>query len=382
MASEPRILDLPQPIAVVSITAQGTARALRLMAALPNCTVHVPARHTFAVAMGAEPYGTFRDLFPRLWMENRALVCIMATGIVVRAMAPLLRSKKQDPAVVVVDERGRYVISLLSGHVGGANRLAQAVASLLGGEAVITTASDVSGKPAVDSMAVESCLEMEDMTWAARVTTAILEDELFWVYDPDGCLERYRPALPSAVWIAEALPPLQQGSPEELSVDLLHSAFRACGVDPEAVAGVWVSERLKPESYRAVVLRARTLCVGVGCNRHTPAQEIFETVQDVFSRFNLAPAAIRTLASVDIKAEEPGLHAAAHRLDRPLVFYPKKTLEAQWVPNPSPVVRRHLGVSSVCEAAALMASRNGRLIVEKQKTRNVTVAVAKDGSGS
>lgn len=370
MASVMHGHDVPRPVAVVSVTGHGSALALKLTEALPQCRAYVPTRHGFAVAMGAEPYTRLRDLFPRLWSDYRALVCIMAAGIVVRCIAPLVRSKTQDPAVVVLDERGRFAISLLSGHVGGANRLAQVVAEVLGGQAVITTGSDVARKPAVDVMAMETGLVMEDMTWAARVTSAILDEDPLWVYDPDGRLGRYRGALSGAVW-------MDAGGGSSMT-----EIFEAAGVDPGELPGLWVSECEMPASCRAVVLRPRCLAVGVGCNRNTSAEEIMEAIRAVFREHGLALGAVRALASVDVKANEPGLQEAARKLGWPVAFFPSHILRAQRVPNPSPVVRRCIGVSSVCEAAALMASRNGRLIVEKQKSLNVTVAVAKDGSGS
>ncbi len=383
MGFEMHALDVPRPIAVVSITRQGTGLALRLMEALPDCTVYVPARHGFAVAMGAQPYRRLRDLFPKLWKDFRALVCIMATGIVVRSLAPLLHSKTSDPAVVVADERGHFVISLLSGHVGGANRLARTVASLLAGQAVITTGSDVSQKPALDTMALASGLVMEDMTWAARVTTAILDEEPFWIYDPDGHLAPYRSALRSAVWMSGENPVSGMDALQAVEAWKISGAFGdMLKLDPTRVPGVWVSERRKPELWRAVVLRPRCLVVGVGCNRNTSAQEIVEAMEHVFERFQLAVTSVRTLASVDLKEEEPGLQEAVQALGRPIIFFPREILQTQKVPNPSLMVHRHIGVLSVCEAAALKASRNGRLIVEKQKTANVTIAVAKDGSGS
>jgi cobalt-precorrin 5A hydrolase len=124
MASDPPLHDVSEPAAVLALTANGVALALRLAQALGCCTVHVPRRHGFALAMGAEPFDRLRDRVSELWKDHGALVFIMATGIVVRSIAPLLRHKSRDPAVVVVDEKGRFVISLLSGHLGGANRLA------------------------------------------------------------------------------------------------------------------------------------------------------------------------------------------------------------------------------------------------------------------
>lgn len=383
MVFETPVLDVPQPIAVVSITRQGTVLALRLLETLPRCTVFVPARHGFAVAMGAKPYDRLRDIFPDLWGKYRGMVCIMATGIVVRSVAPLLRSKTLDPAVVVVDERGQYVISLLSGHVGGANRMAQVVASLLGAQAVITTGSDVARKVALDTMALAQGLVMEDMTWAARVTTALMDDEPFWIYDPDAHLAPYRAMLSNALWVAEAVPATASRAQDFQKVQKsLQTAFDAAGMDPGVLAGVWVSVSRKPKLYRAVVLRPRTLVVGVGCNRNTPAEEILQVMHDVLDQHHLAVKAVRTLASVDVKENEKGLLEAARAWSCPIVFLSKETLQTQVVPNPSSVVHRHIGVYSVCEAAALQAARNGRLIVQKEKTPNVTVAVAKDGSGS
>ncbi|SMC16441.1 cobalt-precorrin 5A acetaldehyde-lyase [Desulfacinum hydrothermale DSM 13146] len=380
MDFDPLAPDLPRPVAVLALTANGTSVALRLGRELDACTVHVPRRHGFALAMGAEPFDRLRERVGVLWKGHGALVFVMATGIVVRCIAPLLRHKSCDPAVVVVDEKGRFVISLLSGHLGGANRLACRIAQVLGGQAVITTATDVEGKTAVDLMAREAGLEIEALEHLPRVTRAVLEDEPFWILDPDGWLNRYRDRFPRAVWVSVSREIFTSGKGPRQVGRILSDRLSALGMDPRDTPGIWVGEWLPPRGLLALCLRPRVLAVGIGCNRGTPAEEILQLVRDVFQQHRLSLQAIRTLASGDLKAHEPGLLESARVLDRPIQFVQRAELQTVEVPNPSPAVKAHIGVESVCEAAALQTARNGRLIVPKHKTRNVTVAVARDAS--
>ena len=380
MASDPPLHDVSEPAAVLALTANGVALALRLAQALGCCTVHVPRRHGFALAMGAEPFDRLRDRVSELWKDHGALVFIMATGIVVRSIAPLLRHKSRDPAVVVVDEKGRFVISLLSGHLGGANRLARRIARELGGQAVITTATDVTGKAAVDLTAREAGLEIEGMEHLPRVTRAVLEEEPFWILDPEGRLNPYLDRFPRAVPILLPRELLTLPEGPVRAREILYDRLRALGMEIQETPGIWVWERLVPEGIRAVSLRPRVLTVGIGCNRSTPVEEIVDLIREVFHRHGLSLKAIRTLASVDLKADEQGLLEAARALDRPIRFVQRAELRAVEVPNPSPAVQGHIGVESVCEAAALRTAGGGRLIVPKHKTRNVTVAVARDAS--
>lgn len=157
------------PIAILAITRQGTALALQIQARLPGSVCHVPVRHRFALAMGAVGFHRVGAVFREVWGNVSAIICIMATGIVVRTIAPLLTHKALDPAVVVLDERGQFVISLVSGHLGGANRLTAEVARLTGGQAVITTASDVRNKPALDLIARREGLEVENVEMLTRL---------------------------------------------------------------------------------------------------------------------------------------------------------------------------------------------------------------------
>jgi cobalt-precorrin 5A hydrolase len=356
----------PEPaIAIVAVTRHGVTLALQIQSRLPGSLCYVPLRHRFALAMGARGFDRLADVFSSLWFQCRALVCIMATGIVVRQIAPLLRHKSEDPAVVVLDERGDFVISLVSGHLGGANRLAVEIAAITGGQPVVTTASDVRNRPALDLIAREIGLEIEDSAMVARLTRAFLEDEEVWVYDLDQHLAAHLGAARKVRWLSAA-----SGSDGLPSADCV---------------GIWVSEKLAPPGSSCLQLRPRNLVVGVGCNRGTGAEEILGLIQQVFTEAGLALASIRNLASIDIKAEEAGLVEAARRLGRPLRFFSRQDLETVEVPNPSSTVANHIGVASVCEAAALLsASDQGQslILVPKHKTVNVTVAVARVESPS
>lgn len=346
------------PIAIVAVTRNGVRLAMQLQAELPGSVCFVPRRHQFALAMGANAYDHLGGLFPELWKSHKSLVCIMAAGIVVRLITRLLRNKATDPAVVVMDERAQFVISLVSGHLGGANDLAREVAALTGGQAVITTASDVDGRPSIDLIARELSLEIENPSMLARTARAILEEESLWVFDPDGRLRKSLAGLGNIVW----WPDEERQGESDL---------------PKGSPGIWVSERMPPPGVDCLILRPRNLVVGLGCNRGTGVDEILGLLKEVLGRTGVSAASIRNLASIDLKKDEPGLLDASAELKRPIHFYPRRELEGMVVPNPSPVVESHIGVQSVCEAAALLSAGKGNLVIPKQKTANVTLAVAR-----
>jgi len=364
-------------VAIVAVTRHGTNLALQLQAGLPGSECFVPVRHRFAIAMGARGFTRIGDLLPRIWQEFGAIVCIMAAGIVVRQIAPLLHHKASDPAVVVMDEQGRFVISLLSGHLGGANALAEKVARLTGGQSVVTTASEVQNKPALDLMALKAGLEIENIDMISRVARSLLEDERIWIYDPEGRLKPYLIGEMNISWL------------EAPEVQGCHSVWRALderlsmlATGDEATAGVWVSECIVPRTLSCLLLRPRNLVVGVGCNRGTAVEEVYGLILSVFERERLSLLSIRNLASVDLKSGEPGILEVGRLLGRPVHFFPRQEIENIIVPSPSSVVMRHIGVPNVCEATALLSARKGKLIVVKQKTANVTLAVARVNSPS
>jgi cobalt-precorrin 5A hydrolase / cobalt-factor III methyltransferase / precorrin-3B C17-methyltransferase len=311
-------------IGLLSVTAAGAAGCERLAAALPGRTRH------YATGEGV------KEAVERAFAECDRVVCFLATGATVRLVAPLLRGKDTDPGVVCVDEAQRHAVALLGGHGGGANALATAVAGALPGcEAVITTATDAAGIPGLDTLGwpVEGAV--------AAVSRAVL----------DGTPVALRA---DAVWPLPAFPP---------------NVGPADGpASPGPAYELLVTDRAVTPDDVTAVLRPPSLVVGVGASRGVTAQEVLGLVRDVLDEAGLSPRAVAALASVDAKADEPGLHAAAGQLGVPLHTYPAEALAAVEVPHPSPAPQAAVGTPSVAEAAALLATGAADLLVPKTRS--------------
>jgi cobalamin biosynthesis protein CbiG len=270
-------------------------------------------------------------------------VFIAAAGIVVRCIGPHLRDKTSDPAVVVLDQHGRHVVSLLSGHLGGANDLARRVAALTGGEAVITTATDSLGVPAIDILARDAGLAIADPGRLAAVNAALVEGVRVTVHDPFCCLD-----------------------PDE-------AHFQR--VDAPADAAVIVDVR-RHADMQALILHPPLLVAGVGCRRGVSREAVLGAVDAALESGDLARKSLCCLASIDLKADEAGLLAAARKLGVVISFYPGEALAGTEVPTPSSKVEQHVGVNSVCEASAMKRAGTRELLVPKLITGPVTAAVA------
>jgi cobalt-precorrin 5A hydrolase len=277
-----------------------------------------------------------------------AHIFIMAVGIVVRVIAPYVKSKLTDPAVVVVDDQGKFAVSLLSGHLGGANHLADSVAKYLTAIPVITTATDIGHIPAIDMLAVKHGLVIENPEAIKTIHMAMLQGQKIGLHDPINILQNGLSG-----WVKKGNK--RSGKP---------------------IPGVFVDYQTIPLSTRLLVLRPKVLSVGVGCNRNTSIDEIMAFLKDVFFKFNLSIKCIDNFATIEAKADEQGILELENVLGVPVKFFGREELDhAGFVPTPSEVVKKHMGVASVCEAAAILASNQGKLLVPKQVTKNVTVAV-------
>lgn len=299
-------------IGLISATSAGAAARDRLAAAWPERT---------RVYEG--PVG---DAVRAAFAECEQLVCFLATGAVVRLVAPLLGDKTADPGVVCVDEGGRFAVSLVGGHGGGANELARAVGELLGAEPVVTTATDAVGLPGLDTLGfpVEGDV--------AAVSRALLDGEPV--------------ALKAELaWPLPALKVTEEGGAEYT---------------------VRLTDRLVDAAEREVVLRPPSLVVGVGASKGAPVDEVLGLVEDALRDAGLSVRSVAELATVDAKSEEPGIVQAAQRLGVPLVTYSADELAAVEVPNPSDAPLAAVGTPSVAEAAALV--QGGELLVPKRKS--------------
>ena len=337
---------------ILALTPAGAVLARRRCQGLPGASLCLP--RTQAREPGDQAFFRLSAAFREAFVQSENLVCIMAAGIVVRGIAPYLKGKDSDPAVVVVDEAGRFAISLLSGHLGGANELARQVARILGGAPVITTATDVQGLPALDLLAVEHDLTIENLPEVRTISMALLEGRPIRVVDPDSYLAEMGSAYP------------ERFAPEP-DLDLaLHA--------PGPTEYVGFRERPWPPEW--LRLRPRNLVAGMGCHKGTPTEELVEFIKQTFKQEELSLLSLKALATIEAKKEEPGLRMAARSLGVEFLLFTAMELQEIPVPNPSPRVARHMKVASVSEAAALKAG-GVELIVTKRKAANATLAVAR-----
>lgn len=339
--------------AVIAITPGGRLLALKIGRAC-GFTVWLPGALCEPTDV-AYSFTGLRELICRRFQANEPLVLIMACGIAVRMLAPLVSDKQHDPAVVVMDEAGRFAISLLSGHWGGANALAEYLAQTVGALPVITTATDGKGLCAIDLFAREIGARPEPFSLIKTFNAAMLRAEKVVVFTdlPPAKL----PGGPGLLF----LPFFRLATGE----DFLHRA-------------VLTNRRKLPGTGEGdLFLRPLNLYLGVGCRRDIGATEILSAIAAVLARFDLVPASVVALASIDCKREEAGLLLAAQELGVPVKFYNReqiRTLDAAY--QKSAFVQKTMGVGAVCEPTAILAANGGRLLVPKQKMNGVTVAVA------
>ena len=330
---------------LISYTARGRALAARVRDILKGAG---HACRTFALPKfcqeGDEPLTLSAADWAGLgFREADALVFCCASGIAVRAVAPHVQDKRKDPAVLVLDEGGTFVIPLLSGHLGGANALAVGLANELNATPVLTTATDVNGLFAVDVFAKENGLFIEDMGLAKAVSAALLHGE-------------------------------PVGFRSDLSVDGPLPKGLTLG---DADLGVYVSVRDDRPFPRTLRLIPRRYAAGLGCRRGKDESELEEFLLDNLKKCGVGLPELRAVASIDIKKDEPGLVALSEKLGLPFVTYSAEELKA--APGdftPSAFVQEVTGVDSVCERAATLAS-SGELVVRKVAENGMTFALAK-----
>ena len=344
-------------IVIVAITRKGAELARHLAAVLPDGSVHLPEKcraddgcHYFSRPLAEE--------LPDLFGRAERLVCVMATGIVVRLLAPYLRGKAFDPGVVVLDEAGRFAISLLSGHLGGANRLAEEVAAHLGGQAVVTTATDVDYLPAWDQVARDEGLDVEPVAHLRTLNRLLLEGETIALVDRQGLIADQFVGVPGVVRYRSYADAMQSDAPGR----------------------VFVTHRYLPHMENRtgmLAIRPKDLVLGIGCNRGTPADEIESAVKDALQQAFLAFASVGTVATIDAKQDEAGLSAFARKHKLPVLYFSAEELNGVDGPTPpSEHALKAVGAKGVCEPAAILAAGGGSLLIRKQKIGNVALAVA------
>lgn len=342
-------------LAVIALTPAGKNLADRLAGAW---------NETGGAACVYHPTSSLSGLVRSLWNRHQSFVFIMAVGIVVRVIAPLIRDKWCDPAVVVVDEGGKFAVSLLGGHWAGANSLARRVAALLGAVPVVTTATDVQGTAAVDLLARQWSFLPVPREGVKGVSRALLEGKRLVFYT-----EWQLPGIEEIPSVGAVRPfPGEPGDvPEEPGeVPVFVTSRMVCSFAPDACT-------LCPPS----------LAAGIGCRRGGPAGEIEAALTEAFRRAGRHLESLKVIATHRAKADEEGLREAARTLGVPLVFFTSQSLRGVLERYPGlregDFVRRQMGVGNVCETAALASVPEGTLVFPKLRLGRVTVALAEAG---
>ena len=330
-----------QTIGIIAFTKAGCALAKKLAdgLGLGSGSVCGPAR--FADELGVDAYGSLDAWTQARFTIDDALIFVGASGIAVRAIAPHVRDKFSDPAVVSVDEAGRFVVPLLSGHVGGANELARDIAVITGGQAAVSTATDVNGLFAVDE-------------WAARHGFAILERSI--AKEISAALLDGRPV----------------GFKSDFELDEKPSGVTEGAADIGFVVSLDDSAMPFPRTLHLV---PRVATVGVGCRKGTDPSALEQAVADALAEANVSAKAVTTIASIDVKKDELAILELASKMGWSPVFYTADELAA--VPgefSSSDFVKRTVGVDNVCERAA--CASGGELVLGKQAGGGITVAIA------
>jgi len=407
-------------LAAVAVTPSGRSLARYLQSQLDGLDIYLPPKfrpeqENSAAADGVkadisrtgEPAGLTENFYRgslgekmgELMAEYEGIICIMALGIVVRTVSPWLEDKRSDPAVVVVDEKGRYAISALSGHVGGANRLSRQLASILGAEAVITTATDVRGRLAFDLLAEELGWQLRPFESLKKANSALLTDDIeieIWcerseyryaIENLDRAKKPELSLLEEDVILRDSGPAAENINSEEqgelrkgdLEEDL-DSGFTVL-VSNGYLSDGYLQE--KREKGRLIQLIPGNLIAGIGARRGIEKEIVLGALEKAQQELELRPGAFKALATADIKADEEGIKGAAEDLGLPLQVIDRERIaqeleRSEEIYSTSNFVKEKIGVGGVCEPAAMAAAEEGDLILSKRAFQGVTIAVVED----
>jgi cobalt-precorrin 5A hydrolase / precorrin-3B C17-methyltransferase len=327
-----------QPIAAIATTPMAI-KTLQPLCQSTGATLWIP--ESLNCTGDSQPYsGSLKTHLASIWHQHKAFVFCLSAGAVVRLIAPLLEDKSSDPAVIVIDQNGRFAISLCSTHQGSADELAQLIAHQIDATPIITSASASLALPGIDILGVPFGWQKGSGNWTG-VSAAIAKKETVQVIQEVG----------STLWQSR----LPQGHPFSFGFPKEEAALA-----PKA--RVWISatkRQFSPDAQMAKVQwHPRVLWVGLGCERGTSKRLIEMAIEQVCQRFHLALEAIAGVATIDIKADEAGILEYSQQRNFPLKIFAAQELNSIEVPNPSPIVAQEVGTSSVAEAAAIRAGKD------------------------
>ncbi|TBR07649.1 MAG: precorrin-3B C(17)-methyltransferase [Candidatus Nitrosotenuis sp.] len=343
--------------AILAITKNGIKVASTIKENFPTWQIFAPSKFADSTNVNWYDDSTTAKI-AELYKNNDAIICIFSLGAVIRLIAPHLGDKKTDPAVIVIDDKANFVISTLSGHLGGANELAADVAKKLGTTAVITTAADVNKTIPVDLVGRRFGWSIDDDSTVTKISAFMVNDEKIGIYQDAGERNWWEGDLPKNVTVYDTFEKLEQSDSKGVLI-----------ITDKKITG----EILK----NAVVYRPKTLVVGIGLHGNTTKEKIVECLNVCLEKFGLSHKAIARFVSLKKPQENSSLVDAAKEFGVPVEYFEREELAKVRIPNPSVMVEAYEGTASVSEAASILSSK-GILVVEKQKfPPDLTIAVAR-----
>lgn len=353
-------------VVLVAITKHGVQLIRELKEKMPTADVYYMSKFAYGDEdeRGFTLFdGSIRLLLPDMFAKYDGIVSVISLGAMVRMIAPIMKNKKVDPAVVCVDDRGQFAISVLSGHVGGANDLTNIVSEKLGAIPVITTASDVQKTIPVDILGRDFGWTIEDDTHIVTASASVVNEEPLVLVQESG--ERN--------W-------WKHDRPIPDHIQLVESCEEA--LTKEFKAALIVTDRLIPEQIadqllkNGVVYRPKTIHLGIGCNRGTPAEEIEEVILSTLLEKQLSLQSVKGISTIDLKKDEVGLLEVCEKYGFDFTWYTPEELNAIPIENPSETVFKFTGAHGVSEPSAKLSAGVDKLLLKKKKSGNVTISIA------
>lgn len=346
-----------EKISVLAITKNGINIGLRLKEYFPSWEIFVPSKFSNDSNEIVWYSESTSEKIVELFKNSNALICLFSLGAVIRLIAPYLKDKKTDPAVIVIDDKTSFVISVLSGHLGGANELAQIIAQKLDAIPVITTAADVNKTIAVDLVGKEFGWKVDDDSTVTKISAHMINEEKIGIYQEAGKTNWWK-ELPKNVKIYHNLEEMKSSDSKGYLI---------------------ISDRILEGDFlkNSVVYRPPSLVVGIGLHWDTSKETIKEGLDFCLQKFKLSEKSIAKLVSIKKPDDVKGLVDIGKEMGITVEYVNREDLAEISAPNPSDTVKAFEGTSSVSEAAAIKVS-GGKLIVEKQKfPPNLTIAIAR-----
>lgn len=346
-------------VSILAITKNGIKIGLGLKKLSSSWKIYAPSKFSEnepEIEWYSEPTS---NKIEELFKTSDALVCIFSLGAVIRLVSPHMKDKKTDPAVLVIDDQAKFVISVLSGHIGGANQLTEEIAGKLGATPVITTAADVNKTIPVDLVGKEFGWVIEDDSNVTKISAFMVNEDEVGIFQDAGNKNWWNKKLPINVIIYSSIDEIKKSQAKGFLIM----------TDKE----ISDKEILK----NSVVYRPPTLVVGVGLHGDTTKETMREGLNQCLEKYKLSAKSVAKLVSIKKEQDVQGLIDLGNEMNVPVEYFEKEELAQIEIPNPSDMVQAFEGTPSVSEAAAIKSS-GGQLVVEKQKfPPNLTIAIAR-----